>query len=67
MDNPLIKSLGEDSTKNQLIENNLVKLQEHFVGLNEYNETPITKDNCEDLFDQWLDDTDLFTLTNIID
>jgi hypothetical protein len=30
-------------------------LQEHFIGMNEYGGIPIMKDNCEDLFENWLD------------
>jgi hypothetical protein len=29
-------------------------LEERFVNLREVNGTPITKDNCEDLFNDWL-------------
>lgn len=33
-------------------------LEEHFIGTNVYGEIPITKDNCEDLFDSFLEDQD---------
>lgn len=33
-------------------------LQEKFIGTLEYRGMPITKDNCEDLFDVWLQDLD---------
>jgi len=29
-------------------------LKEWFIGLNEYGGVPITKDNCEDLFENYL-------------
>ena len=30
-------------------------LQEHFISLNEYCGIPITKDNCEELFERWVE------------
>ena len=30
-------------------------LQEHFISLNEIGGIPITKDNCDDLFENWLE------------
>ena len=29
-------------------------LEETFISFNEYRGTPITKDNCEELLDDWL-------------
>ena len=43
------------------------KLQAYFVGLNEYGGIPIIKDNCEDLFENWLGDVSLATLEKILD
>ena len=30
-------------------------LEERFIELDVYGETPITKDNCDDLFENWLE------------
>jgi hypothetical protein len=43
------------------------KLEEYFVDEGEYRGRGITKDNCEDLFDIWLQDLDLDDIINIID
>lgn len=34
-------------------------LQEHFISLGEWLGIPITKDNCEELFESWLMDCDV--------
>lgn len=49
-----------------LIEDNLSTLEEHFISLGEYGGTPIYKDNCEDLFDYWLQDLDEDEVKEII-
>ncbi len=33
-------------------------LQDYFIEINEYGGIPITKDNCEDLFENWLSSLD---------
>jgi len=31
-------------------------LEEWFIANGEYDGTPVTKDNCEDLFERWIED-----------
>lgn len=45
---------------------NLETLQTHFIGLQEYGGIPIVKDNCEDLFENWLEEQDLDDLKKIL-
>ena len=42
------------------------KLQEYFVGLNEFSGILIIKDNCEDLFENWLGSVSLKTLEKVL-
>lgn len=42
------------------------KLQEYFVSLNEFGGIPIVKDNCEDLFVNWLGSVSLQTLEKVL-
>jgi len=42
------------------------KLQEYFNNLREWGGLPITKDNCEDLFEQFLEGISLEELNNIL-
>ena len=62
--NPVGEAIKE--TNDQWIEDNLSALQDHFIGLNEYGGIPIVKDNCEDLFENWLEATDYSELQKII-
>ena len=34
-------------------------LQDYFIGLREFGGIPIVKDNCEDLFENWLENKDI--------
>ena len=49
-----------------LVEENLETLQEYFTDMLEYGGIPITKDNCEDLFDSWLGDLSLLEIRDIL-
>ena len=42
------------------------KLQDHFIEEREYGGIPIMKDNCEDLFENWLECEPLFTFKKIL-
>jgi len=42
-------------------------LEEQFIERLEYNGIPIIKDNCEDLFSQWLEDCDKDELIELAD
>lgn len=59
-----------DIVKERIVENLDVdqenKLQEYFVGLSEYGGIPIIKDNCEDLFENWLESVPLKTLIKVL-
>ena len=52
-----------------IVENlkNIDKLEEYFINLGEYGEVGITKDNCEDMFDRWMQDHDAVQLVEIIE
>jgi hypothetical protein len=53
-------------TQEQLIEDNLEVLEEYFINLRENGGMAITKDNCEDMFDSWLQDLDLEEVVAIL-
>lgn len=59
-----------DIVKERIVENLDVdqenKLQEYFTGLREVGGVPITKDNCEDMFDNWLGSVPLVTLEKVL-
>ena len=42
-------------------------LEDHFIGLLEMDGMPITKDNCEDLFETWLQKLDIQELIDFGD
>jgi hypothetical protein len=52
--------------KLNLIEENEKKLSEYFVNLREVGGIPITKDNFEQVFDNWLSDLTLTDLEEIL-
>ena len=56
----------EEKSKTDFIENNLSKIQEYFINLLEINGRPITKDNCEDMLESWLENQSLSFLEKII-
>jgi hypothetical protein len=58
---------GETSLKDELIENNTETLREHFIGLSEYNDEAITDKNMSRLFSLWLENLDIFDLTEIVE
>ncbi len=62
--NPTGELLKEINTG--YIEANIEVLQNYFESLREYGGIPIMKDNCEDLFENWLEDTEYSELVKII-
>ena len=52
-------------TKESLEDTHYEYLEEYFINTLEYGGTPITKDNVEDLFDNWLEDLTDEELTTI--
>ena len=50
----------------ELIEDNIDILEDYFINLGEYGGTAIYKDNCEDMFERWLEDIDEEYILKII-
>ena len=42
-------------------------LQDYFIGLREVGGVPIIKDNCEDLFESWLENKDIQEIIDLGD
>jgi len=64
------EEIDEEIVVERIIENLDIdqenKLQEYFVSLKEYGGIPIIKDNCEDLFDNWLGSVSLKILEKVL-
>lgn len=64
------KEPNEDIIIERIVENLDIdqenKLQEYFVGLGEVGGIPIIKDNCEDMFENWLGSVSLEVLEKVL-
>lgn len=59
------ENLREGIIDNLSLENEK-KLQDYFISMREWGGIPITKDNCEDLFEQFIEGISLKEINDIL-